>query len=282
MLKLKSLVLSLAVAASLMLAACSQPHKPDIHEDTSFVTDEASFIGSKTISPKELEVLAELELSNGNVIRFIDEQFETGQPQVGVVELIQAEQSSVLSSLTNDGELSPLEIFLALADTQAPEKLMTHHRSLASNSDAIPHEPRSVAIGLETQATDFTSCAYMLPTGYHAKFLTRVADAFGAALPHHGHGHNLTSTHYGVTGKSAKRALGTCNASGYVKTVNVSYQWSSKIWVNVPLGVAGLFPGQSLFYYSNSGFLLHQRYRIKVGYTANGLAFNYAHTEGSW
>jgi hypothetical protein len=180
---------------------------------------------------------------------------------------------------------TPLELFLALSSSEAPAVLVKDHIHKAQMGKASL-EPRNLQLAkgsgdLSTQAVEVDSCLGLTAGGYHLDFRAAESVAFGAQLAHHGHGQNLLSTHYGVTGLATRRALGTCNVSGYVKSVRIEYQWTANLWVNVPLGVTGLFPGQSLFYYSNS-WPVNYRYRIKVGYTVNGLAGNSAHTEGSW
>jgi len=271
-------------AVMVLLAACSQGDFPEQNE-AAFVFSKADIdLGETRVSDRP-GVIASLELANGNVIAFIDEQAEGNEPRIGVVELGQPGSGSTLAQLTQAQPLSPLELYLSLEPGRAaPAELVAHHRRLAEVRRAIPLEPRKLSVaGLTPQGVAINNyCNYETGFGNHFDFLGWVTDVFGAALPHHGHGHDLLYTHYGVTGKSSKRALGTCNAGGYVKTVKLEYQFGQNLWFNVPLGVGWLFPGQFLFYYSDSGFLVPNRYRIKVGYTTQGLPSNSAHTEGSW
>ena len=271
-------------AAMMLLAACSQEQGLASQAEEAFVFNEAEFDAGESQVSEELGVIASLELDNGNVISFIDEQLEGNEPKIGVVELGQPGTNSTLSQFAQENP-SPLELYLALTpDKVAPAELTLHHQKLAEVRSEISLEPRKLSsAGLSAQAVDVhNGCNFETGFGNHVDFLGWVTAAFGAALPNHGHGHYLTSTHYGVTGKSSKRALGTCNAGGYVKSVRIEYQFGKNLWINVPLGVTWLFPGQFLFYYSDSGFLVPHRYRIKVGYTVEGNPANIAHTEGSW
>jgi hypothetical protein len=274
---------SLLMGSLLVLAACSQA-SPLSSQESDFIHSESSSQETlgKTVSSDQLSIISELELDNGNTVRFINEQMEGSDSQIGVVEVIQPKTRSVISALTSSS-VSPLELYLALsAEKDAPQELTLNHEFLATMNTEIPKEPREVSLStFSTQADEVKSCLYMLDSDYHRHFLSWVETAFGAALPKHEHGHYLTSDHYGVTGFAPKRALGTCNASGYVKYVDISFEWIKGVWIDVPLGVAGLTPGQSLFYHSNSGYL-PKRYRIEVDFTTNGLAGNNVHTEGSW
>ncbi len=274
-------VLGLLLVA-LFLSACSQERLAI--QDEAFIHSEAELetVG-ETLESDQLGVIASLELENGNVVRFIDEQLAGDGYRIGVVEVTQPGFQSVISQLVAGQHLSPLELYLSLApDKAAPPELTAHHRMLADAREEIPLEPRRLTRpALSTQAVGVSACTG-LASDTHWDFLDWVVDGFGAALPHHGHGHNLTSTHYGVTGASSKRALGTCNAKGYVKSVRIEYQFGQNLWISVPLGGTWLFPGTSLFYYSDSGFLAPQKYRIRVGFTVQGLEGNTAHTEGSW
>jgi hypothetical protein len=231
-----------------------------------------------------LAIIAELELDNGNVLRFIDESAGGDRPRIGVVEVTAPRAGSMLRALTRERPLTPLEIYLSLAPRGAvvPTPLTLHHQEVARTTPGISLEPQVSTVGPTVQADEVESCLGDSGNQYHLGFLGSVGLAFGAALPNHGHGHDLTSTHYGVTGFSSRRALGTCNAEGYVKTVRIEYRWAENLWVAVPLGVSGLFPGQALFYYSDSGFQVPQQYRIRVGFTIQGNPNNRAHTEGSW
>jgi hypothetical protein len=238
----------------------------------------------ETVRQGPFEILSELKLDNGNVLRFIDESMDGGTPRIGVVEVAAPRSGSVLRALTREQPLTPLELYLALAPRGAaiPAPLLLHHQAAAKTTPGISSEPRVLTVEATAQAADVGWCYEESGALYHGEFLGLVVSEFGGPLPNHGHGHDLTSTHYGVTGTSSKRALGTCNVEGYVKSVGVEYQWSAALWVAVPLGVSWLFPGQSLFYYSDSGVQVPQKYRIKVGFTVEGNPSNRAHTEGSW
>jgi hypothetical protein len=269
----------------LALAACSKNPVPEAHEDTheeTFISE--TLDGTEVAEAREDAVVATLKLENGNVIHFINESSVGEKARIGVVEITEVGQAS---SLTSFEELAPtpLELFLAFSSSDAPAVLVADHAHEAM-LDKASVEPRELKLAetsatLSTQAVQVANCWALTPAGYHGNFRAAETLAFGALLAHHGHGQNLLNTHYGVTGFATRRALGTCNVNGYVKSVRVEYQWTSNLWVNVPLGVTWLFPGQSLFYYSNSWPAIY-KYRIKVGYTVNGLAGNSAHTEGSW
>jgi len=281
---MKKLGILCLCAVMTLLAACSQEQSLSDHVEEGFVFSEAEFDAGESQVSDRLAVIASLELDNGNVISFVNEQLEGSEPKIGVVELGQPGNGATLSQFAQETP-SPLELYLALAsDKTAPAELVAHHQKLAAVRQEISPKPRKLSsAGLSTQGVEVNNlCNYETGFGNHADFLGWVTAAFGAALPNHGHGHYLTSTHYGVTGKSSKRALGTCNARGYVKSVRIEYQFGRNLWINVPLGVTWLFPGQFLFYYSDSGFLVPHRYRIKVGYTVEGNPGNTAHTEGSW
>lgn len=229
-------------------------------------------------------IIAEIELDNGNTFRFIDESAGGTAPRIGVVEVTAPRAGSVLRALTQERPITPLELYLALTPRGAviPTPLTLHHQEAARTTPGLSSEPRVLTVRPTAHATEVEGCLGESGNQYHLGFLGSVGSAFGGPLPNHGHGHDLTSTHYGVTGFSSKRALGTCNAEGYVKSVGVEYRWTSALWVAVPLGVSWLFPGQALFYYSDSGFQVPQQYRIKVGFTVEGNPNNRAHTEGSW
>jgi len=231
-----------------------------------------------------LKIISELSLQNGNTLRFVDEASEGGAPRVGVVEVIAPKTGSVLRYLTETQQITPLELYLALAPRGAPVPtiLSAHHKEAARTQAGISYQPRVVGVAFPLQGSDVGSCWAESGNIYHWGFLGDVTSAFGVALPNHGHGHDLTSTHYGITGISSKRALGTCNVNGYAKSVRIEYRYSSNLWITVPLGVTWLVPGQSLFYYSSSGVQVPQTYRIKVGLTTDGFAGNSSHTEGSW
>ena len=230
------------------------------------------------------QIIAELKLDNGNAVRFIDESAGGTTARIGVVEVTTPGAGSVLRALTRERQITPLELYLALAPRGAaiPAPLTLHHQEAARTTPGLSSEPQVLTVGPTAEAAEVEGCLEESGFQYHLGFLGSVGGAFGGPLPNHGHGHDLTSTHYGVTGFSSKRALGTCNAEGYVKSVNVEYRWTSVLWVAVPLGVSWLFPGQALFYYSDSGFQVPQQYRIKVGFTVEGNPNNRAHTEGSW
>jgi hypothetical protein len=269
----------------LALAACSKNPVPeakgDIHEET-FISE--TLDSTDVVEAREDAVVATLKLENGNVIHFINESSAGEKPRIGVVEITEVGQASRLASF-EDIAPTPLELFLAFSGSDAPAALVEDHaRKALINKASL--EPRKLQLAkasgeLSAQAVQVKNCWGLTPAGYHLNFRAAETLAFGALLAHHGHGQNLLSTHYGVTGFATRRALGTCNVNGYVKSVRVEYQWTSNLWVNVPLGVTWLFPGQSLFYYSSS-WPVSYKYRIKVGFTVNGLAGNSVHTEGSW
>lgn len=238
----------------------------------------------ETLREGPLKLISELRLDNGNVLRFIDESAHSDTPRIGVVEVTAPRAGSILRALTRDQQLTPLELYLALAPRGAviPTPLLLHHQEAAQTTPGISSDPRVLTVESTAQAADVGWCFEESGNQYHLGFLGLVGSAFGGPLPNHGHGHDLTSTHYGVTGAASKRALGTCNVEGYVKSVSIEYRWTSTLWVAVPLGVSWLLPGQSLFYYSDSGFQVPQQYRIKVGFTVQNNPNNRAHTEGSW
>jgi hypothetical protein len=271
------------VFLTLALAACSKNPLPEAHEDIH----EETFI-SETLDNTEVAearddaTIVTLKLDNGNIVHFVNEAQPGEKQRIGVVEITGVGQASSLTAFEETAP-TPLELFLALSDSASPAALVADHRHKAE-LDRANAEPRQLQLSsgeLSAQAVSVGNCLGLTAGGYHLSFRAAEAAAFGAQLARHGHGQNLLSTHYGVTGLATRRALGTCNVNGYVKSVRVEYQLASNLWVNVPLGVTWLFPGQSLFYYSDS-FPQVLKYRIKVGYTVNGLAGNSAHTEGSW
>jgi hypothetical protein len=269
----------------LALAACSKNSSPDVHEDihdNTFISE--TLDNTEVAAAREDVVIATLKLGNGNSIHFVNESPEGETARIGVVEITNKGQASSLATL-QDTAPTPLELFLAFSSSDAPAALVADHAHKAM-MDKANVEPRKLQLAkasgeLSTQAVQVNNCRSLTAGQYHTQFRADETLAFGALSAHHGHGQNLINTHYGVTGLATRRALGTCNASGYVKSVRIEYQWTANLWLNVPLGLTWLFPGQSLFYYSDSSPAIF-RYRIKVGFTVNGLPGNTAHTEGSW
>jgi hypothetical protein len=274
-----------SVLLVLTLAACSKNPLPEEHEDTheeTFISE--TLENTEVVEASDDAVIATVKLDNGNTVHFINEARANEKQRIGIIEITGMGQASSLATL-EDSAPTPLELFLALSDSDAPAALIADHTQKAELGKASV-EPRTLQLAktsgeLSAQGMSVGNCLGLTPGGYHLSFRAAEAVAFGAQLAHHGHGQNLLNTHYGVTGLATRRALGTCNVNGYVKSVRIEYQWTSNFWVNVPLGVSWLLPGQSLFYYSDS-WPVNYRYRIRVGFTVNGLAGNSAHTEGSW
>ena len=265
----------------MVLAACSKNPAPEghqnIHNDT-FISE--GIDNTEVVEVREDAVIATLKLDNGNVIRFVNEAQASENPHIGVLEITAVGQGLSLAALEASAP-TPLELFLAFSSSDAPAALIKDHAHKAKLNQASL-EPRKLQASddLSAQVVDIGDCIGLTANLYHQIFRLDEQAAFGVQLAKHGHGQNLLNTHYGVTGLASRRALGTCNAGGYVKSVRIEYQWTANLWVNVPLGVTWLFPGQTLFYYSNSSPAIY-KYRIKVGYTAS-LPGNIAHTEGSW
>lgn len=266
----------------LALAACSKnplPQAHDSHEDT-FISDVIDT--TEVAEAREDAVVATLKLENGNTVQFINEA-RTGEKQrIGIIEITGVGQASSLAAF-EDAAPTPLELFLAFSSADAPALLVADHAQKAELGKASikPRTLQRASSELSAQNVSVGNCLGLTAGGYHLNFRAAESAAFGAQLTNHGHGQNLTNTHYGVTGLATRRALGTCNVNGYVKTVRIEYQWTANLWNNVPLGVSSLLPGQALFYYSDS-WPVNYRYRIRVGFTINGLPGNSAHTEGSW
>lgn len=265
------------------LAACSKDVVPEAHEDLheeTFISE--TLDNTEVVEAREDALVATLKLENGNVVHFVNEARVGENPRIGIIEITDVGQASSLASLEENAP-TPLELFQAFSSSEVPTLLVADHVQKAELGKASV-EPRKLQLAsgeLSAQAGSVGNCLGLTAGQYHNQFRAAEAVAFGAQLARHGHGQTLLSTHYGVTGFATRRALGTCNVNGYVKSVRVEYQWASNLWVNVPLGVTWLFPGQSVFYYSDSWPAIY-KYRIKVGYTVNGLAGNSAHTEGSW
>lgn len=266
----------------LALAACSKNPLPEAHDDrheNTFISE--TFDNTEVAEARADAVVATLKLDNGNSIHFVNESPAGEGVRIGVVEITEVGQASSLATFEETAP-TPLELFLAFSSSEAPALLVADHAQKAELGKASV-EPRKLQLAsgeLSAQAVDVGDCIGLTPNLYHQIFRLDEQAAFGVQLSNHGHGQNLINTHYGVTGLATRRALGTCNAGGYVKSVRVEYQWTANLWVNVPLGVTWLFPGQTLFYYSNSSPVLY-KYRIKVGFTAS-VPGNIAHTEGSW
>lgn len=266
----------------LALAACSKNPFPETHEDiheNTFISETLDH--TEVAAARDDAVIATLKLDNGNSIHFVNESPAGEQARIGVVEITEVGQASSLAAFEETAP-TPLELFLAFSSSEAPALLVADHAQKAEIGKAsVEARKLQLASGeLSAQAVDVGDCIGLTANLYHQIFRLDEQAAFGVQLAHHGHGHNLTKTHYGVTGFATRRALGTCNAAGYVKSVRVEYQWTANLWVNVPLGVTWLFPGQTLFYYSDSSPVIY-KYRIKVGFTAS-VPGNIAHTEGSW
>jgi hypothetical protein len=267
------------------LVACSKNVVSEAHEDIhqeTFISEASD--NAEVAEARDDAVIATLNLENGNVVHFVNEARVNENPRIGVVEITAVGQASSLTAVQEDAP-TPLELFMAFSSSEIPGMLVADHAKKAEMGKASLG-PRKLHLAkaseeLSAQAVSVGNCLGLTAGGYHLNFRAAETGAFGAGLAHHGHGQNLLSTHYGVTGFATRRALGTCNVNGYVKSVRIEYQWTSNLWVNVPLGVTWLFPGQSIFYYSNS-WPVNYRYRIKVGYTLNNLAGNSSHTEGSW
>jgi hypothetical protein len=259
------------------LAACSKNPAPEVYQDT-FIN--SSVDDTEVVEAPEDAIIATLKLDNGNVIRFVNEVQASENPHIGVLEITAVGQTSSLAALEASIP-TPLELFLAFSSLDAPAALIKDHTHKAKLNQASL-EPRKLQASdeLSAQAARVGDCIGLTANLYHQIFRLDEQAAFGIQLAKHGHGQNLLNTHYGVTGLASRRALGTCNAGGYVKSVRIEYQWTANLWINVPLGVTWLFPGQTLFYYSNSSPAIY-KYRIKVGFTAN-VPGNSVHTEGSW
>lgn len=251
--------------------------------------------------------VAEAKLSSGTVLRFVDEGRPAAgshdQGRIGVIEITNPGTDPILPLMLREYGPSPLELFLAAAGSESapPEKLVEDHYRVVKYRPGLSAKPRTLSLAVPLTGTK----AYLpthfvadvapqhglevdyclgLPGDYHFDFRSMETDVFGVQLSHHGHGQDLDHTHYGVTGLSSRRALGLCNAAGYVKSVRIQYEWISGVWIEVPIAAPGpdwIFPNTSLFYYSDSWPAVF-RYRIKVGFTVEGLAGNTVHTEGSW
>jgi hypothetical protein len=265
----------------LALAACSKnslPEAQDSHEET-FISE--TFNNTEVAEARDDALIATLKLDNGNTIHFVNEARANEKQRIGIIEITGVGQASSLAAF-EDAAPTPLELFLAFSDSAAPAAIVADHAQKAELGKASL-EPRQLQLAsseLSAQAASVGNCLGLTAGQYHLNFRAAEAVAFGAQLTQHGHGQNLTNTHYGVTGLATRRALGTCNAGGYAKSVRIEYQWTSTLWVNIPLPATSLFPGQSLFYYSSSWPAIY-KYRIKVGFTAV-VPGNIAHTEGSW
>jgi hypothetical protein len=281
LLKSSKVVLGL-IAFIIALAACSRT-APELHEhEDAFISN--TLDNSEVVEAGEDAVIATLKLDNGNVVHFVNESRVGEAKRIGMIEITAVGQASSLAAFEETAP-TPLELFLALSDLDAPAALVKDHDHKAMLGHGVSPEPRKLQLArgtdeLSAQAAEVGDCLGLTANLYHQLFRLDEQAVFGVQLAHHGHGQSLTNTHYGVTGLASRRALGTCNAGGYVKSVRVEYQWTSNLWVNVPLPATWLFPGQTLFYYSNSWPAIY-KYRIKVGFTAS-VPGNIAHTEGSW
>ncbi len=250
-------------------------------------------------------IITEVQLASGTVLRFVDEGrsigSDTDEGGVGVIEVTAPQAQAILPTMLREYGPSPLEIFMAAAPgTSAPDRLVKDHRQAAKLRQTLSPTPRTLKLVSSLDHAKAYVPAHIvadlspkhglevdyclgLAGDYHFDFRSMEADVFGLQLSEHGHGHNLDHSHYGVTGVSSRRALGVCNAGGYVKMVNIQYQWIQGVWIDVPIAQNGsntLFPHVSLFYYSDSWPAAY-RYRIKVAFTAI-VDGNIVHTEGSW
>lgn len=280
--------------------------------DTSFIVEglrsehDQAFDSRGEYDSRGSAAVAAVTLDSGTVLRFVDEGGSVGGTQdygrIGVMEITAPKTDPLLPGMLREYGPSPLEIFLAAAGPNAepPEKLVEDHRRAAMSRRMLSPAPRALALVSSQDRTKGSMPAHVVAdvaprhglevdycTGlsgdFHFDFRSMETDVFGLQLSEHGHGHDLDHTHYGVTGLSSRRALGVCNAAGYVKTVRIQYEWIQGVWVEVPIAAPGsniLFPNVSVIYYSDSWPAVF-RYRIKVEFTSV-VDGNIVHTEGSW
>lgn len=244
--------------------------------------------------------LVSLNLPNGSQVHFIREEMEGEMPRIGMMESIKSGEAPWLPLISEEFAPTPLEVFRTIAqeNEKIPDILHEDHARARKNQPHLPIESRRLAlpenrlterisppssniltIGL-SHGTDVGTCLFSLPSDAHLQHLSDTGGAFGGALPNHGHAPDvLDHSVFGVTGFSSRRSFSMCNVAGYVKSVSVEYQWIQNVWVNVPIFPSGTFPGQSLFYYSDSWPLIFQ-YRMKV--ISASVTGNTYLLEGSW
>lgn len=244
-------------------------------------------------------LIAELATASGTQLRFVRERTNRSGGQIGVLETTPPGADQIVPAMLRGYAPTPLELFLVIASEAdaPPYELVEDHRREAARRDDLAPEPRRLPLLDPPAAGDavlpphlvsdlspqhgqsVALCESVLPQSYFSHFQAQ-AEEFLGDLPQHGHGFDLTSSHYGITGLSSRRALGCCNRGPYVKGVRVEYQWTQNLWLDASGGQVWIFPNYRFFYHSDSWPLI-RRYRIRVFYTVEGQP-NLADTVGCW
>ena len=256
----------------LVLAACSQT--PEVSDDQHFI--QGNLVEAQGQDDARA-IIEEVELANGNLVRFIDESVSFEGGGIGMLEIIVDESKPLLASL--DASATPLEVFQALApERSAPSQLLDHHQRMATASDDVPELARKLDLSpmsLEDGGVIWSVCTndFAFKNWYNSKL--HVPNNF----KHFGFGADMTGTKYGVTGKSTRRALSVCNHpnnfSGKTK-VRVEKQFGQNLWILIQGTTYNMIPHRGMWYASQDpSFYLPTKYRVK----ASGGYFSIA---GSW
>lgn len=291
---------ALALLLLLGAAACGRVTDTDevLRADEPFIV-EGSGQESADVAEADGEsaILAQFDMANGSVLRFIDESVDGVAGGVGLLEVTPAGAEQLLPTLDQEARPTALEVFRAVAPpgAAAPARLVADHRRVAAARSDVALQPRDLTLPtLAAQGTtkgvvnnsswcDATATQTDLKR-FHKVFKNSVHQAFGYEF--HGHGADYQfGTKYGVTGTASRRALYVCSFydGPFVADLKTS------IWRNGGLfGGWDLLPGTSytvpkgarMYYRSDDNpFDFPRKYRVKVVPQQHWAFYN---IEGSW
>lgn len=247
---------------------------------------ETGFVREAPASPRADErgddaaIIAEVALDDGGLIRFIDESAGEDDGAVGILEFTAPDAAPVAASFREE-QVTPLEVFRAVApDRQLPDRLVTHHRATAVRSSVVEPEPRSLSLDADAgqlQSQDggvlWSWCSnsndFRLSYLYNLHYPNDFAQF--------GFGGDLWGTHYGVTGRAARRALSVCNHPNATGNTGVSVwrEYAPNQWIYVQGTSYSMVPHRGMWYASHHPYYVPTRYRV---YASGG----YYSIAGSW
>ncbi len=274
---------TIVLAASLLLAglaACGDITVPPEISESRFVqhTLEVPRVDERG---DDAATIAEIELDDGGLVRFIDESEGADDGAVGILEIIAHDAAPVAASFVEE-QVTPLELFRAVApDRQVPARLVAHHRAMALGSSVVQFEPRTLSLDTDAASAQkqdggvlWSWCSNT--TVFRSSYLSALHNPNNFA--HFGFGGNLWGGHYGVTGTATRRALSVCNHPNAIGNTGVSVwrEFGPNQWAYVAGTSYSMVPHRGMWYASQDpSFVLPTRYRVY----ANGGYYSIA---GSW
>jgi len=200
--------------------------------------------------------------TDGGTVRFVDRAAALGLEDGGIAVIAFGAAAHVVAALMEAEDATALEIYLALAEQRAPERLLEDHARLAEADDRFPAQPRDLRASMTFRLTptyDNLEC----PPAEGYNFWTIGWKAWSSS---YGNQISCTSVEQNIdllTWSSAKRALGACyhDCDGCTNdwATMTYYGWTGFGWqyLDGPFSFSGTGYGQAI-YYGYSGLVVGQ------------------------